>query len=72
MDTETLIGINCVLSCDPIVSVSVKVNMIDLKATSTHRSNLATVDVLYCKGLFLRNKYIHFFMIVYLLGYIII
>lgn len=51
MDTETLIGINCVLSCDPIVSVSVKVNMIDLKATSTHRSNLATVDVLYCKGL---------------------
>lgn len=55
MDTEKLIGINCVLSCEPIVSVSLKVIMIDLKATSTHRSNLATVDVQYCKGLIFKK-----------------
>lgn len=44
MDTEKLIGINCVMSCDPIESVSVKVIRNDLKVTSTHRSSLATVD----------------------------
>lgn len=39
MDTEKLIGINCVLLCDPIVSIYVKeVLMIDLKATSTQSS----------------------------------
>lgn len=56
MDTEKLIGINCVLLCDPIVSIYVKeVLMTDLKATSTHRSSLATVDVQYCKGLIFKK-----------------